>query len=500
MSDDYKAGLTDDELSQFPSAANPLTAMGLDPDEVAANPELLAGLDLRNSGSNARVPYRDSSPASSPSPSAVAPAAPASDEPTDPESYGLAGLKRGYKNLESAAKSADEMSTEPPADLARLTAQREKLATPAPRFDPSSGKPLATTQEYDPQTRQMVSVNPQASRGQKVWRGVRSGLAGLLTGGIPGAALGALEPQDIRGGTAYNAPSKAYTQAEQRREEQLGATDTGIKNALQTWKDVNEARKAKAGEYRAAAGQDKDIVTGATGLINAENKPESEENKTKAKLELSDKEFQQRRVQADRLGLRSTQRALYIANGKLPDPRQPAAEELALAKASRAFVAQNGRDPQTLEEFNQVASAAKGALDKSSDADKIKNENLRTATRAAEKHLKDLQDLQKHALLLPREGKQDLAQKIKDAQDEYDDLQSQLTGGTKTPAATQGLVTLGTRRGGSQATALPTAPAAPIPPANTPKNQFTVTVPGAGAYNFPTQQAADQFKKAAGIQ
>jgi hypothetical protein len=470
----YTAGLNTDDLDEYPSAASPLTAMGLDPDEVAANPDLIAGINPDREGHAPMpgIPLRsaENPPSTSDTPApAAATAAPASSssssaaEPSDAEGYAMAGLGQGLKTLKSAANSADEMSTEPPADLARLTTQREKLAVPAPRFDPKTGKQLDQTQEYDPTSGQNISINPKASTGQKVWRGVRGGLVGLMTGGVPGAVVGAVEPQDIRGGTAYNAPSKAYTQAEQRREEELGATDSSIKNAMQTWHDVNEARKGKASDYRATATLDKDIVTGATGLLNAENKPETEENKANAKLKLNQEEFQQRNTQADRLRLTGVQRTLFIANGKLPDPRQPTEGELALAQATKAFVAQNGRAPQTLDEFNTVASASKGSLEKISDADKTEAANLRAAAGSAGKHLKDLQDLRKHEW--SPQGKQELDKKIKDAQDEYDDIQKQLT--EKKPAsAASAPATPAPAVAAPPAAAPPKAPAPPA--ANTP--------------------------------
>ena len=158
---------------------------------------------------------------------------------------------------------------------------------------------------------------------QKVWRGVRGGLIGLATGGIPGALVGSLEPQDISGGTAYGAPNKQYGRAEDTRQQQLAATGEELKTAQQNWKDAVDAAKAKTGEYRANAALGKDLTTGATALINAENKPETEENKTKAKVKLSQQEFDQRsqQLQADPnlRTLSPLQKALYMANGELPD-------------------------------------------------------------------------------------------------------------------------------------------------------------------------------------
>jgi hypothetical protein len=142
------------------------------------------------------------------------------------------------------------MSTDTPADVARLSAQQEKLETKTPLYDPQTGKML---QQYKPST------------GSRIWRGVRGGLEGIAEHGIMGGLLGAIDPEKVTG-TAYGAPNKQYTRAEDAREQQLGATDNELKTAMQTWKDVNDARKAKSGEYRANATLGKDLVSGAGDL------------------------------------------------------------------------------------------------------------------------------------------------------------------------------------------------------------------------------------------
>lgn len=271
--------------------------------------------------------------------------------------YGEQGLGLLNKNLQAATDETAATSTQPPEDVARLTAQQTKLETKTPLYDPTTGKML---DQYKPST------------GSRIWRGVRGGLVGLLTGGIPGAAVGALEPGDIHGGTPYGAPNKQYTRAEQSREQQLAAVGPQLKTAMQTWKDVNEARKAKAGEYRANAALGKDVTTGATGLISAENKPETESNKTAAKLELDQKTFDMRRQQLSTdpafKNISPLNRALYMANGKLPDPRETSEGDIQAANMARALAAfklsHGGKNPATLEEFNGVAAAAKGDLDK----------------------------------------------------------------------------------------------------------------------------------------
>jgi hypothetical protein len=299
MSADYKAGLTADDLSQFPSAANPLTAMGLDPDEVAAHPELLGGLDLRNNTPAARVPYRDTSspvsslPSSPSSPSSSAAAAGAAGgagataptsatsspapEPDDSDT-GMAALR---KNLSTSTQTASAVPLTDP-NVERLTAQRESLSTPAPLYDPQTGKMLA---------------QDRPSTGQKIWRGVRGGLVGLATGGIPGAIVGALEPGDIRGGKAYNAPNAVYQHGEERREQKLQATDTDLANTRERWKAVVDAAKAKGGILKDTTDTANDLVAGSNRLQKSaidQFKAEATAQNYKDKLAEADKQLQER--------------------------------------------------------------------------------------------------------------------------------------------------------------------------------------------------------------
>jgi hypothetical protein len=389
MSTDFKAGLDSDELDGLPSAANPLTAMGIDPDEARANPDILAqiqkgtynpleGVDKRAANPALSAPPVQSSPSPAPSATAAgkaggAGATPDSSEPNDPEGYGMAGLSQLNKSMQKADQAVDEVPTQTPQEITDLSARRSKLATPAPRFDPATGKELTSTQEYNPQTGEMDTINPKASTGQKVWRGVRGGLVGLLTGGIPGAIVGGIEPQDIAGGKGYKDPSKQYEQAEQRREQALASTDTDLGNARSTWKEAVEASKAKSGELRANATLGKDLTTGATGLINAEeNTPEKEQKKGEAKLALSQAEFDQRQKQLQTdpqlSKLSPLNKMLYMANGKVPDPRDLNEAEVnaaQIAKAMTVYKAQHGgKMPQNLEDFNAVIASAKGDLDR----------------------------------------------------------------------------------------------------------------------------------------
>lgn len=414
MAGNWSAGLTDqDELSQFPSAASPLSAVGLDPDMVRANPALLQSL---SGGSNpdmlaslsATPPEGDKPPAAVPGPAAMPGSAPvpppaaapapsaekagaaggAGDTAPTPDAetvrgYGMEGLGMLAKNLREASANEGKIETSNP-EVARLTQQRERLATPAPLFDPKTGKKLDSTQEYNPDTGQMVTINPKPSTGTRIWRGVRGGLNGLLTGGIRGGILGAIDPALV-GSEAYGAPSKAYEHAEEHREQELGATDRNLKNTFDTWKAAQDAVKARATEFRANASLGKDLTTGATGIANSDTEAqkaanektrldsETPEAKANAKLSLNQAELDQRgqQIATDPVlrRLSPLQQVMYRLNGKVPDPQQPTEGEINAGNAARALVifrAQHGgKDPQTLEDFNSIQSAARGDLKKS---------------------------------------------------------------------------------------------------------------------------------------
>ncbi len=271
MADDkFSAGLTDqDEMSNFPSAANPLTSMGIDPDMARANPQLLAMLSRGGgNGSGASTPNIPSKPS---------PSAPVSMPTDDSDATAMSALRT---NLQTGSDTAKAIPTSNP-EVERLSKEHERLSLPAPLYDPQTGKML----EQD-----------KPSTGQKVWRGVRGGLVGLLTGGIPGAAIGAIEPQDIAGGKAYNAPNVQYTRGEQRREQELGATDSNLANARENWKSVVDAAKAKGAITKDVAGTAADMLTGSSRLQAAATKQfmaEATADNYKAKAEEADNKLQE---------------------------------------------------------------------------------------------------------------------------------------------------------------------------------------------------------------
>jgi hypothetical protein len=255
MATSWDSGLSDqDELSQFPSAANPLAQMGLDPDQVRANPDILNGPSQgktsdRGGTADAQARLIQGHGSASAVPSATPSAASAgatggAGATPDPDDVGMKALQ---DNLGKETQVANQIPTSDP-DVTRLTAQEQALSQKEPLYDKDTGKMLA---------------GDKPSLGTRVWRGVRGGIEGALTGGIPGAIIGAVDPAKITG-EAYGAPNKAYQRREQVREQELGATDTSLKTAQENWKNAVDAMKAKGGLYKDVTQTGADIVSGGT--------------------------------------------------------------------------------------------------------------------------------------------------------------------------------------------------------------------------------------------
>ena len=414
--DNYSANLADMDESGLPSSAtDQLTRLGIDPTMARANPELLASLGTgagnkpsaatqppipkATPGGPMAMPTGEAAPAAAPpAPSASAMAAGKAGDagaaavpaaPDEIAGYGKEGLGLLKTNLQNATTAAGEMSTTNP-ELEKLQTRAAAMRTPGALFDPTTGKRLdqTTEQVYNPQTGQMesVTVNPKPGAGQRIWRGVRGGLIGLMRNGIRGGILGAIDPE-AEGSTAYGAPSTAYQKLDERRQQELASTEASEKDVSAKWKEAQDAAKARASEYRANATLGKDLTTGAVGMEDIGIKRQHEANeatrlgnetpeaKAREKALLTQEQLNQRQTFLNSpaaKGLSSTNRMLYLLNGKVPDPREPNEGEITAANAARALVifkAQHaGKGPQTLEDFNAIQQAARGDLGKGSGA------------------------------------------------------------------------------------------------------------------------------------
>lgn len=358
---DWQSNLQDDDVNAPGLNPNsPLGSLGIDPDE--ANLDRAGALAQVRQTPMQRIQnaYRRAgsvdAPAAMPQPSSSQPGATAASvSPTGASGspsaidYSNEGLEDLKKNADLATSAVQGMPTDDPETVA-LEAQRAKDA---------AAKPIATDPQYKP------------SGWAKFGRGLEAAGLGLASGGIRGLIGGAIKP-DIVGVPGYNAPNRQFGIDTAQNTAAVASDDQQLQQAAQRWKDLVDARKAQASEFRANAGLGKDLTTGANAQIDAVTKSQTEPVKAQAdltrannespvaKLQLNDAQLNQRQQQADRLGLKGTNRSLYILNGKVPDPRQVTAEEIAAGNAEKIFRQQYGRGPQTLQEYQQIQSAARG--------------------------------------------------------------------------------------------------------------------------------------------
>jgi hypothetical protein len=371
------------ELAGMGRQGNVLEQMGYDPDEARTNPEMRAQIMSRVASPMALPPSQRAAAVPTQVAAAVrqappAPAAPAtppmrstaqvSPSGTSPDqqipdslSLGMQGVKGALAAGKQAGDVATQLQNDTGPDTSAVDARIKAEGTPTPYRDPHTGKVLESAQEagYKP------------SIWGEIGRGVRGAVVGGLTGGIPGALVGAIEPQDIRGGAAYGAPDKAYQTTEANRENAL-TTDQGQRSAtLANFKDLTDRRKALTGTLRDVATSNNDAATAAAKLEDADTAKTRAQTDADTRRDqspegvtaLNEARFKELTTQADRLGLQGQSRTLFLANnGKLPDPRQATAEEIARAQALRTFRQQNKRDPQTMDEINSVNAAASGRL------------------------------------------------------------------------------------------------------------------------------------------
>ncbi len=379
-----------DELAGMSRSPNALEQMGYDPDAARGDPAMrtaimskmqspyamqppsqrAASMPDRVAATMRQVPPAAAAPAqptppmrstSQVSPSGTTPGGTELDQAgADGLALGLQGVRGALAAGKQAAGVATELQNDPGPNTSAIDARIKAESTPTPYRDPHTGKVLESAEEagYKP------------GFWGEVGRGLRGAVVGGLTGGIPGALVGAIEPQDIRGGTAYSAPDKAYQTTEANREAAL-ATDQGQRAAtIQNFKDLTDRRKALTGtlrdvatSYNDAAKTGGELTNAQTNQVKAQTDADTrKDNSPEGVTALDDAKFNERMKQADRLNLQGQSRSLFLVNGKLPDPRQATGEEIARSQALRTFRQQNKREPQTMEEINSINAAASGRL------------------------------------------------------------------------------------------------------------------------------------------
>ena len=142
-------------------------------------------------------------------------------------------------------------------------------ATNMPTTDPMAAS-LEAQRANDAAARPNVA-NYQAGTGRKILRGLEGAGLGLAQRGIFGAVAGAIKPE-VTGAAGYNDPTMQYGRDMAQSDQRLASDDQQITNAAARFKQLTDARKAQATEFRANALLGKDIASGAQGLSEADTK------------------------------------------------------------------------------------------------------------------------------------------------------------------------------------------------------------------------------------
>lgn len=303
MASDWTDWADGSDLAGISRSTDPLSRAGYDPDDVRADPALrkmvmqsaaspyglsllqAAGIDTSNARPGTATPQPIpnapvTAPRMVPAVATPAPAAPAggvgnastaprttatmptatSAQPSgsltqpDLDDYAREALGKELNLGDTASQMATQMANAKGPDTSALDARIANDAAPTPYRDPKTGGVLPSAEQYKP------------TGWQEFGRGLKSAAIGLVTGGIPGAVVGALEPEDIRGGKAYGAPNRAYDVTETQRQNDLTAAQNQRTNLLQAFKDATDQRKQTFQLVKDAAGAENDVLTGTKNL------------------------------------------------------------------------------------------------------------------------------------------------------------------------------------------------------------------------------------------
>lgn len=277
-----------------------------------------------------------------PNPAAPAPATGAAPPAVPWQGYQQQAVQGELGIADTNRKAYESMPAAPDTSTLDSTIETESIPTDPRAVDPTTGKRL-----------------------------YKEGFWGEVGRGLHNFAEGAAGQMDKV--TPYSAPNSDYNYEEQQRQGKLTQDQQRKADVLARFKTATDAIKQRAEGLQTVEPDYQHAATGATDAQKAETetqKAATEQQKTDqtspaGKAALSQSDFDQRTKEADRVfgpGGGGQMRALYLLNGKVPDPRQATAEEIARAQALKTFRQQNGHDPQTMDEVNQVNAAAGGRL------------------------------------------------------------------------------------------------------------------------------------------
>lgn len=240
--EDFKS--TDERIGDmFSSAIAPLP----DPDQAFINRALVARDAAAMSSGGAGSPA-----------AAVSPTATSEAEPW----YKRMARDAAAGEMRSGKAAEDTVASMPTSDTDSEALQKKIEG---------ENKPL---QSRDSQGKVLPEYQP--SLGRKILRGLAGAGRGLMEGGVPGLAEGAIDPSSTysqndprRQYAGYGAPNKAYQTAEGNRQRDVTADTANLDMAQKRFKEATDRMKARAQEERSVATTYKDA--GATA-----NKAESD--------------------------------------------------------------------------------------------------------------------------------------------------------------------------------------------------------------------------------
>lgn len=211
-----------------------------------------------------------------------------------------------------------------------------------------------------------MPINPNTSIGGK--QIYKEGLLGKLGRIGKGAAIGfAGHPDDA---VSINAPNDRFNLDDQTRQAQLGLANKQRADAIAAFKEKSDLRKQQDTASKDAG----DISNTAAKLPNettvanadaARSYNESPQGKAEAQKQLDATTLADRMAQVNdpknplsKLG--ASEKAVFVAGGRAPEPYHPDAGIQSLWGATQAYIKENGHPPQTLDDYLKIQQTAKG--------------------------------------------------------------------------------------------------------------------------------------------
>lgn len=379
------------DLAGMSRGGNLLGQMGYDREELMADPSLRAQMMQKVAG-----PYSATAPAQQ-SATPTSPTVPQIPNPRSPNGNDISAPPGAPRLINRQEPTIQAPPPRPlPATLGGGAAPTQASVagatpptssavspsgTPTPSVETQNsrqavGNLLAPEPEFPDTTKEdamiaakSMPINPNTTiGGKKIYK---EGFWGEVGRGLNDARLGfAGRPDEV---TPYGAPNAQYGLDDQTRQAQLGLANKQRADAIAKFKEQADLRRQQdtaskdAGDIsNTAAKLPNETTTANADMLRAQN--ETPNNKAKAAQEINEDTLFSRKTQISDpknpiSKASASGKAYFMATGRLPDPKQPSADEVATSQALMAFQRENGHQPQTLEDYRQVRQAAKGEKD-----------------------------------------------------------------------------------------------------------------------------------------